>query len=356
MGNQVRVIFKRGLPDSTIHHINALLDNHPNTDCFHVWTKQDNVDWLDDINNNPKSPQRHLKPKNGQLSMKMLRKIFKAWTLPNHIELDVAFGRTEPKQAYHLCQLLKKPQVLSQIQTINNAKDLVKLAYEPSQSKTQFAALELLNTPTVKPELRPKEDRREKVDGGVALLDYWSPAPNDKVWVSYGHVESPRFLMDDKYLDNKYNSLHKCSDGRGILLVPLLPFVHNANELIEKHWRDAWELGLRADFRTFAVIIYSAELADYKLIPGSSKEHALSEEDCKSILRNKLSKMMPYESVSVITSKPQSPYVVMKGRMEKAYYNNMNYAATTLRTFYGYAHYEVQILVDELRKDLSNRR
>ena len=62
-------------------------------------TDKHNHDWLRDINENPQSPQRHLKPADRDLKMNELHELFESYTEVGLMDFDVAFSRTDEETA-----------------------------------------------------------------------------------------------------------------------------------------------------------------------------------------------------------------------------------------------------------------
>ncbi len=91
------VTFKlKNKSEDNINLVNIILKNKFNQVLFFN-SRSENQAWLDDINNNPNSQQRHLKPENGNLSMDDFLKRFEYFTGVGVARIDVAYGRT-PKE------------------------------------------------------------------------------------------------------------------------------------------------------------------------------------------------------------------------------------------------------------------
>lgn len=90
---QLVVIRLKAKDDLGIIEVNKLLKKAGIKRTF--TTEQDNINWFNDINNNPKSPQAHLKP----ITLKDLKGLFGLWCEPGVLSFDVAFSRTSQAEA-----------------------------------------------------------------------------------------------------------------------------------------------------------------------------------------------------------------------------------------------------------------
>jgi hypothetical protein len=90
---QLVIIRLKAKDDKGIIEVNKLLKKAGIKRTF--TTEQDNINWFNDINNNPKSPQNHLKP----ITLKELKGLFGLWCEVGVLSFDVAFSRTSQAEA-----------------------------------------------------------------------------------------------------------------------------------------------------------------------------------------------------------------------------------------------------------------
>ena len=90
MSNHVRIRLKPDATDDQINSINSRLSA-----SHRFLTNQDLEDWVEDINTNPESPQKHLKP----ITIQELKKVMPTWTTPGEIDVDISFSRTSQDEA-----------------------------------------------------------------------------------------------------------------------------------------------------------------------------------------------------------------------------------------------------------------
>lgn len=342
MSNTVRFQFSKTMPDSKLHAINNLLRERVSSDGeYLIRTEEDNIKWLDDINTNPSSHQKHLKPKNRGLTMGEFKEMLSWLTVENSLDVEANVNRTKSSDAFIILSVLHDPENRAYIESISaNGQDLIDLAGDRASDdwKERFKAFkEFIEVPEA-PELTPASERREALTSGVALLNYWSPAPHDKVWVVFGNVDHPQFMKDDKYLDISYNGLYHDKEGRAYILIPLITMDHRASGQIETIYKGLLDIGVQVDFRVFAVTVYQSTLTDYKQVISDSKDYILSEEDCLAIMRWHCGRYAPSDLNMHIT-KGQVKYATFTGALgNKKLYNNINYVATTLLCHHDYTH------------------
>lgn len=206
---------------------------------YYFNSETENKAWLDDINNNPKAPQAHLKPKGKNLSMKALKEIFPRDTKPGFMYVDCSYSRLDNSEAIKLIKFIKQNK--DSIHFLRNADDFIEKI-----DITNDEVLSLLNDLNRRrlPRLEtPKDMRQEMPQSGQILAKTWGPN-GSRVWLLFGKVEKDRpvFLKKDKYVRKGLNNLHKDDKGRGFLLMPLYDFSPNFAEVVTKA---AWEMSIR---------------------------------------------------------------------------------------------------------------
>jgi hypothetical protein len=222
----------------------------------HFITEQETNDWLNDINCNPDSPQKHLKPKERNLTADELKDIFPKWTETGLFETDLYYGRTPKKEMQHIVEFINGHQY--DIEHITDVETLIERG--EISSATFQSVLRLLEKPEEINEEYPEEEQAKQCElqGGHLLCKSWGPNP---FWVVYGSVKRPQFLKERKYVDNDLNSLYRDDQGRGYLLIPLYDF---SLGFFEKVYKEAWEMGLREHPAYFIPCCYSFKIQDIK--------------------------------------------------------------------------------------------
>lgn len=225
-------------------------------------TDADVTAWLKGINENPSSPQAHLKPKDRDLTRDELESMFSVYTTIGRLDVYEWDGCGE-QLAQMVVALEKYQDQISYIETPDHVANA--LADEGLELlSNRFLAI---SKPKILHELPPAErqehERREKLNGGLFLTSaFGNNTARSEFWLIFGSVDSPRFLKDDKYLDDDLNDLYRDANGRAYMLLPLLPFGKSISETVEVWYHKACELGFRESFLTFATGIYNLEITD----------------------------------------------------------------------------------------------
>jgi len=192
-------------------------------------TNKSNKNWLDDINNNPNSPQSHLKPSNRDYTIEDLKKQFPMWTKVGLLDADLSFGRCEDKQIVLLAKFVHENK--NNIRYVKGAEDLIKRGnIEDKEIIESLLSLDKKPLPLL---LRPQKDRRQPLKGGQILAKTWG-AGDSEVWLIFGNVKKDRpiFMKDDKFVRDSANNLAKDKDGRAFLLMPLYDFSEDFAEVV----------------------------------------------------------------------------------------------------------------------------
>jgi hypothetical protein len=214
-----------------------------------VISDKDNKKWLEDINTNPDSSQKHLKPTDRDLSIEELKEMFPAWTETYRFDTDLYFGRTPEKEMKSLASLIKKHKNL--IEYIDGSDLLIERG---DIEETYHEVLKGLEKPVEERKKLPKEKQTtDELQSGVLLCKSWS---NTKFWVAFGAVDRPQFMKKKIYEEYDFNNLYKTKDGYAVMLLPLL-ILGKPNHLNEI-FKGAWEIGLREHPAYFNTIVYDA--------------------------------------------------------------------------------------------------
>lgn len=234
-------------------------------------TEGGTIEWLDDINKNPKSPQAHLKPQDRELTLEELKAILPRQTETGLMSFDVAFGRTEEVDAQKYLEFIRFYR--DSIEYLRGADSMLE-KYEVSAEHIKLIAS--LDKPEPEPVKLPKDQQTKKdLQGGLFLCKSWGLQP---FWVIFGNVESPRFMKERIYEDDLYNNLYKDKKGYAYLLMPLMPFNGKQVEFVSKVYNEAWEMGLREDFNFIIPIIYGLDLVNYPSVAEAYKNFYSEEE------------------------------------------------------------------------------
>ena len=212
-------------------------------------TEQGNQDWLQDINNDPESPQAHLKPKDRNLTIKELKDMFWKYTEIGRLEFDLYFFRTSDKQMKLIAQFVQKQ--ITHIEYVQNSDLLIERG---EVTREQEIILKGLEKKEPKPKKLPKtKQTKNDLQSGVLLCKSWS---NEPFWVAYGNVKEPKFMKKKIYEDDSLNDLYKTKDDIAVLLIPLNDF---SGGFIERVFNQVWQMGVREHPIFFNMSVYKCE-------------------------------------------------------------------------------------------------
>lgn len=110
-----------------------------------------------------------------------------------------------------------------------------------------------LETPFEPEELSENEKTDDSLQSGQWLCKSWG---NEPFWVLYGNVDSPRFMKKKVYVDDLYNDIYKDKQGRGFLLMPLMPLDAD-EEWFNDLYSDAYNMGLREHPHFIMPLLYN---------------------------------------------------------------------------------------------------
>lgn len=228
-------------------------------------SETENQDWLDDINNNPESPQAHLKPKGKDLSMEDLTKTFPKDTKVGLMQVDCSYSRLDKQEAVKLAKFITKNK--NAIHFLRNANDFIEKA-----EITNRSLLNLLNDLNRRrlPLLERPEDMRDQLpESGIVLVKTWGL---QKAWLLFGNVEKnrPVWMKENKYIRKSANRLHTDKEGRGFLLMPLYDFSPNFADVVSKA---AWEMSIR-EHPNFLLNALYGEIFTIQDIKGTAESFA----------------------------------------------------------------------------------
>lgn len=242
-----------GAKKSAIDKLNKALDKMNIENSF--TTEEDNINWLKDINENPESPQAHLKPSGRDLTMEELLRTFTIFTEVGLLTFDVAYSRTSEEEAQKYLAFIRKYK--NDLEYLKGAQELIERYETTAEDKK---VIKLLNVKDKEPEKLPKEQQTtDDLQGGVWLCKSWGLQP---FWIIYGKVDRPKFLKRKIYVDDIHNNLYKDKKGYAYLLVPLMPFGGNQLEFANKVYEEATEMGLRESNAFIIPIIYGMNLVN----------------------------------------------------------------------------------------------
>lgn len=265
MGQRVYIGAKR----EAVEKLNIILIESEIKNSF--ITEQDTIDWLRDINTDKTSPQAHLKPKDRDLTLDELKKMFPPYTQVGLMSFDVAFSRTSEEEAQAYLNFITENK--DDIDFLRGADELIERFETTAEHKK---AIKQLNEVEPDPVMLPKDQRtKHDLQGGLFLCKSWSIKP---FWVIFGNVDSPVFMKDRIYEDDLYNNLYKDNKGYAYLLVPLMPLNDKQLDFVMKVYNEMWDMGLREDFNFIIPVIYGLDLTNYFKVAGDYKQFYTPEE------------------------------------------------------------------------------
>jgi hypothetical protein len=284
---QLVIIRLKAKDDKSIIAVNKLAKKAGIKNSFNI--EKDNIAWHEDINNNPQSPQKHLKP----ITLEQLKSMFTIWCEAGAMYFDVAFSRTSQSEAKKYAKFIVKHVDL--IESIENGDELIGRYDLAEEEKKVINTLVL-----VKPEPKklPKEEQtNDDLQGGIWLCKSWGTEP---FWLIYGKVDSPRFLKRRIYEDDTYNNLYRDKQGCAYLMIPLMPFGGNQLEFANKVYDEAVEMGLRESNAFIIPIVYSMNLVNLNDVADHFRKFYTVEE-----LRERFMSLMKATSDTFIYNGPQ---------------------------------------------------
>ncbi len=314
MGQLIAIKIK-SKEDSEIDKFNVELEKLGIDNSFTA--EHHNVEWVDDINNNPDSPQAHLKP----ITLEKLLETFpKEWTEIGVMAFDVAFGRTSQEEIEKYLKFIKSH--VENIEYINNGDDIIE-RYNLSEEETKL--IKKLTKEKKEPKKLPKDQRtKQDIQSGVLLCKSWGLDP---FWVAYGSVERPTFMKNKIYENDLYNNLYKTKEGLAVMLIPL----HELGKpnFVEKVMEEAWKIGLREHPAYFLPMVYNVRyMLTTRLIEEVADFYTVEEleERLKTALEK--SKIYSYMSNPEIT-RDKNGLLRLTGVLFNNTYKNSNYKFVT---------------------------
>jgi len=245
--------------DSEIQKVNAILKDMGIETDFTM--EKHNIDWLNDINTNVKSHQRHLKPDDRDLELQELKDMFNHWTEVGLFQVDVAFGRTSEEQMQLIAKFIEEN--IDKIKYVQSGDELGNRAEITEKQKVIIKGLEKKKQ---SPKKLPIEQRTNTdLQSGVLLCKGWGAGDN-KFWVAFGNVDEPKFMKNRIYVDDLYNDLYKTKDGRAVMLIPLMPLsgsVEGDSKFLLDVYNRACEIGLVENPCYFLPMVYKTAFNEW---------------------------------------------------------------------------------------------
>jgi hypothetical protein len=252
-------------PDADLKKINKYLETVGIQNDF--TTEQMNIDWVEDINTNPKSHQKHLKP----ITLEELKETFKGETEVGQLSFDVAFSRTSQEEADNYARFIQ--DFKDDIASLQGADELIN-RYDLIPEHVKI--INTLNKTAEEPKKLPIDQQiKHDIQSGIMLCKSWGL---QSFWVIYGKVNSPVLLKDKIYEDDIYNSIYKDKKGYAYLIIPLLPLNDNQIEFVSKVYDQAYNMGLKENYNLFIPVVYGLDLVNYNEVTESYKEFYTQEE------------------------------------------------------------------------------
>ena len=234
-------------------------------------TAKMNQDWLDDINTNPKAYHRHLKPKDGDLTLEELMSYFESDTTIGLLSFDVAFSRTSDEEAAKYAEFIEANK--DSLEYLKGADAMLDRFELTANQIKIFAELDL---PTPEPEMLPEEEQsKPDLQGGLFLCKSWGLEP---FWVIFGKVERPTFLKTRIFKNELYNNIYRDKKGHAYLMIPLLPLDNRQVEFVTEVYEHAASLGLRENYNFIIPLVYGLDLVNLNEVADNYKETYTPEE------------------------------------------------------------------------------
>lgn len=246
--------------DKEIEALNKALSNMTIDNVF--ITNQMNIDWVDDINNNPNSHQKHLAP----ITLEELQDTFPMWTVIGQLSFDVGFDRTTQEEAEKYAEFILKHK--NNIEYIKGGEELIK---RYTLSEEEIKTIKSLIKKVEEPIMLPIEERTKEINGGILLCKSWS---KEKFWVIFGKTENdkPIFMKNKIFVDDIYNNLYKDKNNHAYMLIPLLPLGNNSIDFAYEVYEQAYQIGLRECPNYFLSMVYGLDVTNYNSIVEDYKE------------------------------------------------------------------------------------
>lgn len=334
MSDMVRFKLNPEAGDEQIEAINAKLAATRLKRAYKFITRHANQEWVDDINNNPKSPQSHL----GPITMEELQQTFDTWAEVGLLEVDIAFERASPSDCKKIAAVLANEPLLAEVSGLM-ARFIEKISDEDAVKRFRS----IYKAPEEPEEPALNEDRRDPPQSGVASFLDWN---GNEICVLYGNVNAPRFMKDDRYQDDRYNGLYRDKLNRPYLLVPLLKLGASALDDVNMYWQRATDIGLRCHPAAFGVTLYSMNLA-------SMPHDELTEHECLQMARAVLNSMLPHHQHQGTSAKFKDGVAkpcVASGN-DAAQFRAMAIILTMLARHHGYSEDKIARLAGILMED-----
>lgn len=236
---------------STSIDLNKAIEEQFGEQIVYFANSESNQAWLDDINTNKKSDCAHLKPKDRELTMSELKSYFSQYTEEGMANVDIGFGRTPELEMQSILAFIDENRGIWQ--EIHNIHDLV----ERSDSGNKYKHLLFLDH--YFPEATygiPKDHPSYKAVHDSGCVAYISGMNDSVLGVVYGNVDSPTFLKASTTIDPTESPLIKDSEGRNILMVPLIPMDERAQSVALEAYNDCLELYIQEPMGLFMAKIY----------------------------------------------------------------------------------------------------
>jgi len=228
-------------------------------------TVENNQQWLDDINT-PGSSQ--IKPKDRDLTMEELQKMFPSITAVGQLSFDVAFSRTTEEQAQLYLKFIRDNK--NQLEYLRGA-DILRERYNCTAADLKI--IKELNVQDKEPRKLPEDQQYiPDLQSGLYLCKSWSSKP---FWLVFGSCrdDEPIFLKTRIYEEDIYNDIYRDKQGYAYLLIPQMPIDNNQLEFVEKIYSRCWEMGLREDFNFIIPIIYGLDVINYMRVSSQYYEN-----------------------------------------------------------------------------------
>ena len=183
--------------------------------------------------------------------MEELTKMFAGFTTIGMAQMDIGFGRMEPVDMQKALTFIADNK--SEFKEVHGIHDLV----ERSETGDKFKHLLYLDKyfpehTSNLPKTHPKY-KAVHTDGAIAYI----VGSNEKeIGVLYGNVKTPKYMRARTTLHPEDSPLIKDSQGRHILLVPLIPMDHTGHDVAIDVYNSCLSMYIQEPMALFMAKVY----------------------------------------------------------------------------------------------------
>lgn len=239
--------------EDNINLVNIILKSKFNQALFFN-SRAENQAWLDDINNNPNSQQRHLKPENGNLSMDDFLRRFEYFTGVGVARIDVAYGRTPKEELEQIVYfLIEFEELISSVDKIDELVSRSGLSEIKLLKKDLNSLIESFTTDCdMDEQVDDVEEEFYDIDTGIKKLNLFS-----KNKINFKHIscEKPVLKKRKVFVNEDINPIHRNKFGEALIYIPLVEDIKSHTD-IYAIYEQCVSLGVHESICSFAFKAY----------------------------------------------------------------------------------------------------